>query len=36
VAPAGTSLDGALLLAAPEASRIFPGQIWASEAAARP
>ena len=33
VAPAGTSLDGARLLVAPEASRIFPGQIWASGAA---
>jgi N-acetylglucosamine kinase-like BadF-type ATPase len=36
VAPAGTSLDGARLLVAPEASRIFPGLIWAPEAAARP
>ena len=33
VAPAGTSLDGAWLLVAPEASRIFPGLIWASEPA---
>ena len=33
VAPAGTSLDGARLLVAPEASRIFPGLIWASEPA---
>jgi len=36
VAPAGTSLDGARLLGAPEAIRIFPGLIWASGAAARP
>jgi N-acetylglucosamine kinase-like BadF-type ATPase len=36
VAPTGTSLDGARLLAAPEANRIFPGRIWASERAARP
>ena len=33
VAPAGTSLDGARLLVAPEASRILPGLIWASEPA---
>ena len=33
VAPAGTSLDGARLLAAGEASRFFPGLIWASGAA---
>jgi N-acetylglucosamine kinase-like BadF-type ATPase len=36
VAPAGTSLDGARLLAAPEASRTFPGLIWASGATAHP
>jgi len=33
VAPAGTSLDGARLLVAPEAGRMFPGLIWASEPA---
>ena len=33
VAPEGTSLDGARLLVAGEASRIFPGLIWASGAA---
>jgi glucosamine kinase len=32
VAPAGTSLAGTGLLVAPEASRIFPGLIWASGA----
>ena len=31
VAPAGTSLDGARLLVAGGASRMFPGLIWASE-----
>jgi glucosamine kinase len=33
VAPAGTALDGARLLLAPAAQRIFPGLIWASGAA---
>lgn len=35
VTPAGTSLDGVRLLVAPEASRFFPGLIWASGAARR-
>jgi glucosamine kinase len=33
IAPAGTALDGARLLLAPEAGQIFPGLIWASGAA---
>jgi glucosamine kinase len=33
VAPAGTALDGARLLVAPDASRMFPGLVWG---AARP
>jgi N-acetylglucosamine kinase-like BadF-type ATPase len=36
VAPGGTALDGARLLATPEAGRIFPGRIWTSDGSARP